>query len=50
VMPPRAAGEEEDRASADAPSIVGAATAPGMTEPPSAGGTPETTGAAPAAP
>jgi hypothetical protein len=50
AMPPHATGEEEDRASTDAPSAPGADPAPGMIEAHSAGGTPETTGAAPAAP
>jgi F0F1-type ATP synthase membrane subunit b/b' len=50
TTPPRAIGEEEDRASTDTQSAPGAASAPSMTEPPSAGGTPETKGAAAAAP
>jgi hypothetical protein len=43
MTPPRAAGEEEDRTSVDAQSAPGATAAPSTTEPPSAGGTPETT-------
>jgi hypothetical protein len=50
AAPLRTAGEEEDRASTDAQPAAGATTAPNATEPPSAGGTPETTGAAPAVP
>jgi hypothetical protein len=50
TTPLRTAGEEEDRASADAHSAPGATLAPSTTEPPSTGGTPETTGATAAAP
>jgi hypothetical protein len=37
ATPPRTTGEEEDRASVDAPSTAGAAPAPGTTEPLSTG-------------
>jgi hypothetical protein len=50
TMPPRTIEEEEDRASMDTQSALGATAAPSMIKPPSTGGTPEATGAAAATP